>query len=115
VEVESKNKSQRRGNESFWRETIRCWKESGKSQAAFCRERAIALSTFSCWRKRLKHNSGGTVFYPLVVSVKKNAVSKEQPGPLRLFFAGKSLSIEIPGDFSEAVLRKLISTVEALP
>jgi transposase-like protein len=111
----SKNKSQRRGNESFWREAIRCWKESGKSQAAFCRERAIALSTFSCWRKRLKHNSGGTVFYPLVVSVQENVVSKEQPAPLRLLFAGKPFSIEIPGDFSEPVLRKLIVTVEALP
>jgi transposase-like protein len=113
--MQSKNKSQRRRNESFWREAIRCWKESGKSQAAFCRERAIALSTFSCWRKRLKHNSGGAVFYPLVVSVKENVVSNEQPAPLRLLFAGKPLSIEIPGDFSEPVLRKLISTVEALP
>jgi hypothetical protein len=113
--MQSKKKSQRRRNESFWRETVRCWKESGKSQATFCRERAIALSTFSCWRKRLKHNSGGAVFYPVVVSVKENVVKKEQPAPLRLLFAGKRLSIEIPGDFSEPVLRKLISTLEALP
>ena len=113
--MQSKKKYQRRQNESFWLETIRCWKESGKSQAAFCRQRGIALSTFSCWRKRFKLKSGGAVFYPLVVSVKENVVSKEQPAPLRLLFAGKSLSIEIPVDFSEPVLRKLISTVEALP
>lgn len=114
--MQSKRKNHRRRNESFWRETIRCWKASGKSKAVFCREQTIALSTFCCWQRRLQLNNPGPVFYPVVVSLKQDVVERRTPpAPLRVLFAGKQHSIEIQGDFSENVLRKLVSTLEAMP
>ena len=114
--MQGKRKNHRRRSESFWRDTIQCWKASGKRKAVFCREQTIALSTFCYWQRRLQVNNPGPVFYPVVVSLKQNVVERRtQPASLRVLFAGKQHSIEIQGDFSENVLRKLVSTLEAMP
>lgn len=112
--MQSKNKSRARGNESFWRETIRCWKESGKSQAAFCRERAIALSTFGYWRRRLKRNeSVKPRFYPLVVSTNCGPeITAHDKCGLRVLLG--RFAIDIGDQFSPAVLQRLVTTLEQL-
>ena len=39
------------GRESFWREKLRQWRESGQSQAAFCREHELGENSFSHWKR----------------------------------------------------------------
>jgi hypothetical protein len=40
----------KRGRESFWREKLSQWWESGQSQAAFCREHGLGENSFSHWK-----------------------------------------------------------------
>ncbi|TDN58747.1 hypothetical protein [Paraburkholderia sp. BL10I2N1] len=42
-----------RQGEAFWREMVVAWTASGLGTRRFCRERGLALSTFSLWRKKL--------------------------------------------------------------
>jgi hypothetical protein len=37
----------------IWRERIRDWRDSGLTQARFCRENGLALATFGFWKRRL--------------------------------------------------------------
>ena len=43
-----------------WAETMRAWSESGLTQAAFCKQRGIPISTFQYWRyqRRAGQNAG---------------------------------------------------------
>ena len=36
-----------------WRARIGEWRDSGQTQAGYCREKRIALATFGYWRRRL--------------------------------------------------------------
>jgi hypothetical protein len=36
--------------EEFWRKVLRRWKESGLSQAEFCRKENLKVNTFSSWK-----------------------------------------------------------------
>ncbi len=39
--------------DDVWRARIGEWRNSGQTQAGYCREKRIALSTFGYWRRRL--------------------------------------------------------------
>ena len=36
--------------EGFWRSKLNQWRESGKTQAEFCREQGFSANTFSSWK-----------------------------------------------------------------
>ena len=40
--------------ESFWREKLKQWRESGQSQAAFCRVHELNENSFSYWKMETK-------------------------------------------------------------
>lgn len=46
-------KTRRRRADTFWRETIATWKESGQTITAFCAARGIGESTFFAKRRDL--------------------------------------------------------------
>src|SRR5438034_8405899 len=39
---------------SFWQATHAAWRESGLSQAEFCRQRSLVVNTFRWWRHRFR-------------------------------------------------------------
>jgi len=43
--------------ESFWRDLITRWKNSGQSVAAYCAARGVGQASFYAWRKRLMARS----------------------------------------------------------
>ena len=38
----------------FWQKQLANWSVSGLSQKAYCSQEGLKISTFSCWRKRLR-------------------------------------------------------------
>jgi hypothetical protein len=40
-----------KAKEGFWREKLKQFQESKKSQAEFCREQGLNANTFSCWKR----------------------------------------------------------------
>jgi hypothetical protein len=42
----------------YWRDVVRTWKQSGLSQAAFCRKHGIKPVTFGWWKRKLVGTAG---------------------------------------------------------
>ena len=83
-----------------WQGILRQWERSGKSKAAFCRERNLSQWSFHYWAKRLKERqaagSGG------FIRVEAKATSGIR---LRL---PSGLEIELESGFDEEVLKSLL-------
>ena len=82
--------SQREGErEGFWREKLARWRESGGSQAAFCRENGLDANSFSSWKKvlaerdRAVKSRSGTKVGALIVSQKTNDSDAGAPAFVR--------------------------------
>jgi len=54
-------------SESFWRDHLARFQDSGLSRAAYCRQHRLALHGFDYWRRRLA-GSGSRSLVPVVVS-----------------------------------------------
>lgn len=112
--MQSSKKNSGQAKAAYWREAIRNWEKSGKSQAAFCRERRLTLSTFTYWRKRLvKSEEATSRFYPLVVATSGQRQGNRL-GRLRLLVRGERFTVEVDNDFSVATLQKLVSALEEM-
>ena len=99
---------------TYWQEHIKAWKQSGLSQAHFCKVRSLALSTFQYWRRKIFQDSNDSPrFYPLAVMPSLEA-SNKTPGVLRVILGNRRFVLEIGEDFSETTLKKLIATLEQL-
>jgi hypothetical protein len=59
-----------------WTEIIESWKESGESQASFCRRNNIALSTFGYHLKRGKKKDSGFTRVSVAATAKKPVKNK---------------------------------------
>jgi hypothetical protein len=82
--------SQREGErEGFWREKLARWRESGGSQAAFCRENGLDANSFSSWKKvlaerdRVVKSRSGTKVGALMGSQKTNDSDAGAPAFVR--------------------------------
>jgi len=49
---------QARSRRAVWRSLVEEGRQSGLSQAAFCRQRGLPPGTFSCWKHKLAHERG---------------------------------------------------------
>ena len=96
----------------YWQGHISSWRESNLSQAEYCRRKSLSIKTFGYWkRKKSKPESESVKFFPLVLQK-----PKEQPGTssLELTLQDKRFSIEIRDDFSPALLKRVIVSLEEL-
>jgi hypothetical protein len=99
---------------TYWQEHIKSWRQSGLSQADFCKARSLALSTFQYWRRKISQGSNDSPrFYPLAVMPSIEAPNKT-PGILRVILGDRRFVVEIGEDFSETTLQKLIVALELL-
>ena len=100
---------------TYWHEHIKAWKQSGLSQANFCKVRSLALSTFQYWRRKIGPSGNDSPrFYPLAVVPSLEALDKSSPGILRVILGDRRFVLEIGEDFSETTLKKLIVALEQL-
>ena len=110
--MEPRSTSRSNVKKVFWQQQIRNWKASGLSQKQFCRRQALALSTFSYWKRRIEIPQAEDIkFYPLSIPAPK-------PHPadsgLRLLVGNKRFTIEFKEEFSPTALKNLLSTLEQL-
>lgn len=99
----------------YWQEHIQAWRQSGLSQAHFCKARSLALSTFQYWRKKIGQGDNDSPrFYPLAVMPSIEALDKSSTGILRVILGDRRFVLEIGEDFSETTLKKLIVALEQL-
>jgi hypothetical protein len=58
------------GKAAFWRRHLVAWRDSGLSQAAYCRQHEVSLSSFGYWRGKLGAvpSSPPPALLPIVVS-----------------------------------------------
>jgi hypothetical protein len=54
--------------QTFWRGHIDAWRQSGLSQAAYCTQHDLSLSSFAYWRHKRSKPSASTAIVPVVVS-----------------------------------------------
>jgi len=121
----TKNKTSRR---SFWQKHLRAWFQSGLTQADYCRQHELSRAAFGWWKRQLqgkpkpRRRSPGTKRHhsdhPATVQF-----VEVQHGPDRdlggspavyeiLLSCGRA--IRVGHTFDAAVLKRLITTVEAL-
>ena len=96
----------------YWQGHIESWRQSDLSQAEYCRRNFLPIKSFGYWKKRDSKSSGQPLkFFPLVFS---GHLRTQEPSPLQLTIQEKRFTIEIKEDFSPAILKKLILSLEEL-
>jgi hypothetical protein len=103
-----------------WVELVWKWRDSGASQAAFCRSHGLNVNTFNFWKLRVfrqqpgtQHNQGlravasatGSKFFPVRVVTPSSCA-------FEVCLSGGH-TIRVAPDFDEASLRRLIAVLEA--
>ena len=101
--------------ETLWRAHISAWEKAGISQADYCRQYGLSPKSFTYWKGRLKPQVKGVSFYQIATTghFAHRIGGQKIPGALNLLI-GDRFCIEINDDFSPAVLRKLVHTLERL-
>lgn len=96
----------------YWQGHIESWRQSGLSQAEYCRRQSLSIKTFGYWkRKQGKTIPGDLKFFPLFLS---NPQHVQEPLKLQLTLQKKRFTIEIREDFSPTLLKKIILSLEEM-
>lgn len=106
-QIKSKEEKRR-----YWQRQIESWRQSGLSQAEYCRINSLPIKNFGYWKKRNCRLTGEPLnFFPLVLS---SPLRTQEPSSLQLTIQEKRFTIEIKEDFSPTILKKLILSLEEL-
>lgn len=92
----------------FWEEHVRCWRESGLSQRAYCKRHDIRSNQWFYWKKRTTRTEARISFVPL----RFPALSPSQFPSIRVI-TPNGFRIELEG-VSPALLQELIREVAAI-
>jgi hypothetical protein len=100
----------KRGSEARtkWRRTVAEQQRSGKSVAAFCRERNVCAASFFAWKKRLSQ----AVTEPFVAVQVVDAEEQASRRAIEVRICGGRSVIVEPG-FDAAHLRAVLAALEA--
>jgi hypothetical protein len=99
------------GRRFFWRRMIRQWKNSGQTQAEFCRRKRLSLWALRYWRDKLpakelvQERKSRASFLPVRV------IPTSETGLEVQLRSGQVLRVH--QDFDPEILKKLISVLEA--
>lgn len=95
--------------QSFWEPHIRGWKESGISQADYCRDQELNIRVFGYWKRKLCRKTPGQGFVPVLIKPAEAAIGRSDAS-LRLIIR-EAMCVEIGDRFSSDTLRRLLDTV----
>jgi len=93
-----------------FKEHMRRWRNSGLTQAEYCRRNELKWSTFHYWRKRLQDSA--TAVTLVRVPVSKNL--GRQPCQELTLVLGDRYKVEIGDNFNAATLARLVDTLRQL-
>lgn len=104
------NKEEQYGEKyQYWRPHIEAWKQSGESQAGFCRRHGLNIKLFGYWKRKLVRKSEGVNFVP--VSIKPPHAVSIKSGTYLKIVTCNGLSIEVGDGFNPATLRMLLDAI----
>ena len=99
----------------FWQSHFEDWKQSGLSQAKYCRQNRLKNRIFTYWKLKLSSHESPVEF--VQVCAESIPLTPSVPGfnnsgaPLRLI-VNCGFAIDIPDGFSPATLQKVLQTLQ---
>lgn len=95
----------------YWGAHIAQWRESGFSQAEYCRRMDLSKSSFGYWRRRLAEAENNARQGTEVVLVPMEAAPEaKRETPLQLYI-GEAYRIELTAGFRQQALRELLAVL----
>ena len=94
---------------AFWREHVQQWRESGLSKGRYCRVHGLSSSRFGYWTKKYPPESPVETATPAIVPLPFTLAAK---APSIGLLVGNRYALDIPADFDEATLTRLLSVLE---
>lgn len=112
---------------SFWEEAVREYEAAGLSVRDFCELKDVGPSTFMKWKSVVEHNRGKSPqFIPVqlkeIPSLDGSLEQKSAFPPTRVnnsisndwvLMFGEKMSLKIPLNFDEKILKRLVSVLIA--
>ena len=95
---------------SQFEEHMRRWRDSGLTQAEYCRRNELKWSTFHYWRKRLQDETNAVTL--VQVPVCKNIGCSS--GRELTLLLGDRYKVDIGDNFNPSTLAKLVDTLERM-
>ena len=101
--------SERRAD--YWHEHVQRWRESGLSKGRYCRVHGLSPNRFGYWAKKYPPEVSAEVAPPALVPLSFTLVPKV---PSIGLLVGKRYALDIPSDFDEVTLTRLLSVLPPL-
>ena len=97
--------------EAWWQEHVGRWRQSGISKSGYCATHGLSLHSFRYWLRKSR-SSVDTISAvpPTVVAVPFTLAPK---GPSFGLVVANRYALDIPADFDDAALTRLLSVLEA--
>ena len=99
--------------ERTWREHLAAWKNSGLSQAAYCRQHGLMQSDFSWWKREIVRRDQGASTPPAFVPMQVALAPVESRGFELLLRGGHTLRFDARVD--PAALSRIVRVLEREP
>ncbi|MBF0257437.1 MAG: IS66 family insertion sequence element accessory protein TnpB [Desulfamplus sp.] len=107
--------STREQRSKFWQSHLEIWKDSGLSQAEYCRQKQLKSRIFTYWKLKLSSQDSPVKFIQVcaesVPPIPSAPVFNNSGSPLRLTVNCR-FAIDIPDGFSPATLQQVLRTLQ---
>ena len=123
IEEREEPRGYRRRGEAFWRRALLAQRESGSTQADFCRRNGLSLSTFQRWRRRIEEAAGEPAEAPVAdfveLAIRSDDVRLDREAEVRDEVAGFELifpsgvRLRLPGQVDGRSLAEVLWALEA--
>ena len=94
---------------AFGHEHVQRWSESGLSKGRYCRVHGLSPSRFGYWTKKYPPESPVEAAPPVIVPLPFTLAAKASSIGL---LVGNRYALDIPADFDEGTLTRLLSVLE---
>lgn len=95
----------------YWGAQVAQWRESGLSQAEYCRRMDLSKSSFGYWRRRLAQAEKNSGQRAEVVLVPMQTPPEPKPETPVQLYVGKAYRIELSSGFRRQTLRDLLAAL----
>ena len=104
----TKNLRPRSKKESYWREQVARWRDSGLSQAEFSRQAGFSSRLFGYWKRRFEQAQGASSVQAVVAVPMPHAPEPKTGHQPIIVHAWHDVRLEIPDDFHPGSLEKIL-------
>ncbi len=104
------SRTQKRSS-AFWKVHVKAWRSSGLNRAEYCRRHSLSYDALTYWHSKTKCTDSQTAPCSIVPVLSIQTTDRPVHSPIRIRFR-EQLTIELEGEFDEAVLRKVIKVLE---